>query len=279
MSYGGVDVTKLLGVMTTTQPESLILVPELLQLLVRAVSQGWPAPASLKFMAVGGAVVSALLLEEATALRLPVYQGYGLSECGSVVCLNTPGANRLGSAGKPLPHVRVRCDEHGQIHVRGSAMNGYLGAISESAPEEIATGDLGEIDDDGFLWIKGRLRNVFITSLGRNVSPEWIERELTHETYIRHALAIGEARPFPVALIAPARPDIDSGSIARAVARANTRLPDYARVRRWAVMPEPPTLNNGLLTANGRLRREHVLARFADIIDALYEVPAPAETA
>lgn len=279
MSYGGVDADRLLSVLREHEPESLILVPELLRLIVRTVQAGKSLPQTLKFIAVGGAVVSPSLLEEATDLGLPVYEGYGLSECASVVCLNTPGHTRIGSVGRPLPHTHVRTDANGQLLVRGATMCGYLGDRASWNPTEIATGDLGSIDEHGFVHVSGRLRNVFISSLGRNVSPEWIERELTHEPVIRHALVCGEAQPFAAALLAPARSDLDISVTRRAVDRANQRLPDYARVRRWALLPETPSLANGLLTSNGRLRRERVLERFGGVLDRLFssasELEAP----
>ena len=146
-------------------------------------------------------------------------------------------------------------------------MSGYLGDAHTQGPHEIATGDLAEIDADGYVYIRGRLRNLFITSFGRNVSPEWIERELAHEPAIRHALAIGEGHPDVRALVCPAKPELEQTAIERAVEHANERLPDYARVRHVVRMPEAPTLSNGLLTANGRLRRERVLERFGALLD------------
>jgi long-chain acyl-CoA synthetase len=267
MSYGALDPQRLLGSLKLHRPESLVLVPELLRVLVRAAQSGFVLPSSLKFIAVGGAPVAVSLLEEAAAAGLPVFEGYGLSECGSVVCLNTPQAKRLGSVGRALPHVSVTADKSGELRVSGWLMSGYLGDTLTEGPQEIATGDLGEIDADGYVYIRGRLRNIFITSFGRNVSPEWIERELAHEPAIRHALAVGEGQPEVRALVCPAKPEIEPNAIERAVEHANARLPDYARVRRFVCMPEAPTLSNGLLTANGRLRRERILERFGALLD------------
>ena len=266
MSYGALDPQRLLHSLSLHRPESLVLVPELLRLLVRAAQAGHALPDSLKFIAVGGAPVARSLLEEAAALRLPVFEGYGLSECGSVVCLNTTQAVRLGSVGRALPHVSLSRDVRGELHVSGWVMSGYLGDAHADGPQDIATGDLAEIDADGFVYIRGRLRNLFITSFGRNVSPEWIERELAHEPPIRHALALGEGCPDVRALVCPARREVDQTTIVHAVERANERLPDYARVRHVVRMPETPSLSNGLLTANGRLRRERVLERFGALL-------------
>lgn len=268
ISYSSLDAERMLYVLTRMRPQSLVLVPELLRVIVRATQSGYRPPTSLKFIAVGGAAVSRSLLDEARDVSLPVYEGYGLSECASVVCLSTPQHACSGSVGRPLPHARVRVDEHGQIHVRGAVMSGYLGEMSARAPIEIATGDLGEIDPHGFVYVRGRLRNVFITSMGRNVSPEWVERELSHESAIRHALVYGEARAAVCALVSPARADLDAVVVEHAVGRANLRLPDYAQVRSWLRMPEVPTVANGLLTSNGRLRRERVLERYGALLRA-----------
>lgn len=262
MSYGSLDHQKLLSTIARSQPQSLLLVPELLRLLVAAARAGFAVPKSLKFVAVGGAVVSNELLEEAAQAGIPVYEGYGLSECASVVCLNSPQAHRRGSVGRPLPHVKVRVGSGGQLFVAGAVMSGYLGDSRSHGLREIATGDIGEFDSDGFLYIRGRMRNLFITSMGRNVSPEWIERELTQQAGIRHAVAFGEAQPTVSALLSPSA-GMDDAAVESAVQLANRRLPDYARVHRWFCMPEPPTFENGLLTANGRLRRDRVLALHA----------------
>jgi long-subunit acyl-CoA synthetase (AMP-forming) len=272
MDYGGVDAASMLATISQCTPESLILVPELLRLLLVAIERGaWTPPASLKFIAVGGASVSRALLERASAVELPVYEGYGLSECGSVVSLNLPGSQRGGSVGRPLSHVRVRVDAGGQIHVRGAVMLGHLGG-SGMTGGEIATGDLGAIDQDGFLYIRGRRRNLFITSLGRNISPEWIESELSQEAGIAHACVFGEAQPYVIALISPLPGRVTADEIQRSVDAANARLPDYAQVRRWTLVPDGFSSANGTLTANGRLRRECIAERHHELIDSLYEI-------
>lgn len=269
--FGGVDAAALLACISRHEPESMILVPELLRLLVAGCERGWKAPASLKFVAVGGASVAPALLERAAVLGLPVFEGYGLSECASVVALNSPGSNRRGSAGRVLPHAQVRIDAQGQIHVRGSTMLGYLGQPDAAVSAgEVATGDLGEIDRDGYLYVRGRLKNLFITSFGRNVAPEWVERELLLDPAIGQAVALGEARPYAVALVVATRPDVSDAQLDAAIDAANARLPEYARVRRWARLRQPFTFADGSLTANGRVRREVVCARHSALIDSLY---------
>ena len=274
MSYAGPDAQRLLGCIAASRPQSLVLVPELLRLLVVAAEQGWRVPDSLQFVAVGGAPVSIELLERAERVRMPVYEGYGLSECASVVCLNTPQARRPGSVGRPLPHARLRIGEDGQVMVSGVTMLGYLGQAPRKAGEEWPTGDLGETDADGYLYVRGRLGNRYITSLGRNVAPEWVERELVQQAGIRHAMVHGEARPYAVALVEPVHDGVSDAEIEQGIAAANARLPEYAQVRRWVRAPELFTVQNGLLTSNGRLRRAAILERHGALLAPLYDEAA-----
>jgi long-subunit acyl-CoA synthetase (AMP-forming) len=264
------DARRLLNRIATARPDSLILVPELLRMLVTATDSGWTPPPSLRFIAVGGAPVAPGLLARATALGLPVYEGYGLSECASVLCLNTPEARREGTVGRPLPHVQLRVDERGELHVRGATMLGYVGEAPGASNAELATGDLGALDADGFVRVQGRLRNVYITSFGRNVSPEWLEREIAAEPGIGQVLVYGEARPYSVALIVPSDPMTDASVIDRSIATANLRLPGYAQVRRWARVPAKFTTKDGLATGNGRLRRDAIVRRYGLLLESLY---------
>lgn len=262
------DATTLLQCLDTYRPDSIILVPQLLAALVAALERGAPRPASLQLVAVGGGRVSAALLARADRLGLPVYEGYGLTECGSVVALNTPAARRVGSVGRPLPHAEVSIDARGEIHVAGATVSGYVGG--EHVPRRLATGDLGHFDADGFLFLHGRRKNVFITSFGRNVSPEWVEAELCDEPAIAQAAVFGEARPWNVAVVVPS-PGAREEQVRAAVEAANRRLPDYARVADWLVAAEPFTPQNGALTTNGRNRREAIWNRYRRELDALYD--------
>lgn len=267
MSYGRLNPDLLLTSISHARPESLILVPELLRVLVAAVDRGWTPPSTLKLIAVGGAVVSPELLEQAAAMDLPVYEGYGLSECASVVCLNTPGHARRGSVGKPLPHARVRVDATGEIHVSGVLMNGYLGERADMRAMEFATGDLGEIDAEGFVYVRGRRKNLFISSMGRNVCPEWIEGELTRNASIGHAVVFGEGLLHPIAILNPVGPQVADADLQQAVADANRNLPEYAQIHRWIRTTTPFTFEAGLLTANGRPRRDAIAARHRHLLD------------
>lgn len=269
----GLDVPTLIACLHRYRPESAILLPQLLLALVVAAEHGATLPDSLKFLAVGGGRVVPALLARAEALGLPVYEGYGLSECASVVCLNRPGASRMGSVGRPLPHARVTVID-GELFVEGVRCLGYLGedglppgTLSQNM---IATGDIGHIDADGYVHITGRKKHLFITSFGRNVSPEWVESELLQHATFAQAIVCGEAQPFNVAIVWPRRADLDDAALLEALREVNRGLPDYAQVRDFVRADAPFSFADGLLTSNGRPRRDAILARYRDAVDARY---------
>jgi len=240
---------------------SLVLVPELLRLLL-ALCTSTPTLAqqlkSLRFIAVGGGKVAPDLLKHARQLGLPVYEGYGLSECGSVVALNSPDGDKPGSVGRPLPHCQVTIASDGEVMVSGCAMLGYLGS-NELTPKQIATGDLGHLDEEGYLHITGRKKNVQITAFGRNFSPEWVEAEAQLCPAIARIVVFGDGQPANVALIQPLPGQ--EAELPRQIAGLNQRLPDYARLHHWL----PVTLDQhpGLLTANVRPRRNEIYQHFS----------------
>lgn len=259
MGASALDVARMVNVLTGRCASTTILLPQMLQALVEVIESGVAAAPALRFAAVGGARVSPRLLERAARAGLAVYQGYGLSECGSVVAMNTEAANRPGSVGRPLPHLRLTVSPSGEIQVGGATMLGYCGStFRHSGP--IATGDLGFLDTQGCLYLTGRRKNVFITSFGRNVSPEWVEAELTACPGIRQAAVFGEARPWNVALIVSPLAESEAGRAAldQALARANRELPDYAQVRRWIAADAPFAAHNGLATPRPALPASHL---------------------
>ncbi len=259
----GFDAFALRGVIERERPHSLILVPELLKSLL-AGGQG--DYASLRFVAVGGARCDAALITSARRLGLPVYEGYGLTECGSVVSLNHPGADKAGTVGQALPHVRVAVDATREIRIGGAAFLGYLDGGAK--PETFATGDLGHLDHAGFLHLSGRRKNLLVTAFGRNVAPEWVEAALTAQPEIVQAVAFGDARPWLAAVLV-ALPGVDATALARAVARANAGLPDYAQVGDW-IVAAPFTPGNAQATGNGRPIRAAIATCYGDAIAALY---------
>jgi long-subunit acyl-CoA synthetase (AMP-forming) len=238
------------------QPTTAILVPQLLKLFI-GLAATQRLPESFRFIAVGGAPVAASQLAQAQSLGLPVYQGYGMSEAASVVAMNGPLDDRPGSVGKLLPHCGLRIADDGEVLLSGTGFSGYLHEQNESTEAWYATGDLGFLDEDGYLFIDGRKREVIISAYGRNVSPEWVESELLAEASIAQAVVFGNDRPCLSAVIVGSG-DVDAESIQQAVSRVNSRLPDYARVQEFELAEQPFRLAAGELTANGRPRRGRI---------------------
>ncbi|WP_323815234.1 AMP-binding protein [Cellvibrio sp. NN19] len=268
MGSSQLSLPTLLQALHHYQPNSLIVLPQILQGFVAASAQGFALPASLKFIAVGGARTPVTLIEQARTMGIAVYEGYGLSECASVVSLNAPGAEKIGSVGRALNHVEIKIDA-GIIKVRGNVFSGYLGQ-STTQDEWLDTGDMGYIDDEGFIFITGRKKNLLISSYGRNISPEWIESELSLCRSIAQVMVIGDSQPFCSAIIVPASAQITAEHIMQDIRTINQRLPDYARVQKFIVAAEAFTPANQLLTDNGRLRRAAILGQYLGAIAAIY---------
>ncbi len=267
----GLNIATMMEALNASRATTTVLTPELLNALVSAVEAGYTKPPYLRFVAVGGASVSPQLLNRAAGIDLPVYEGYGLSECASVVALNTPHNNKIGSVGKPLPHVTIRFGGYGEILVKGACLLGYVGDVSnDQTTQYFPTGDIGYLDDDGYLYITARKKNQFITSFGRNVAPEWVERELTMSPFIAQAAVFGEAKPWNVAIIVPAK-NATPAEIDIAIAQTNQLLPDYARVSQWILADAPFSPQNNQLTANGRLRRIAIWQQYQERIDEIYK--------
>jgi long-chain acyl-CoA synthetase len=259
------DIARLACAVAGQGATSLILPPELLRaLLMVMVFTGARFP-QLNFVAVGGSKVAPGLLSQAAGVGLPVYEGYGLSECASVVALNTPSSCKVGSVGRPLRHLSVQIAADGEIIVGSRPFLGYANGAAREGP--VRTGDLGRLDAEGFLHIDGRRTNTIITTFGRNVAPEWVESELLAQPEIRQALVFGDGQAELGALIVPLTPTMAEEAVARAIDRANQALPAYARVGRWRLRgPFDPAA--GELTANGRPRRAAILNSHPDFITA-----------
>ncbi len=260
------DIHALTHCMDYYQPESVILLPQLLSALVVAAQQGWQPPSSLKFAAVGGARVAPGLIQEARRLDIPAYEGYGLSECGSVVALNTHERDLPGSVGRVLPHCEVSIEE-GEIMVTGSCHLGYLNEPGGWYSPRIATGDLGTLDEEGWLFVDGRRKNLLISSFGRNISPEWVESALNARPLLSHCVVMGDGEPYLTALLS-APESVSDQDIRHWVEQVNQQLPDYARVKKWQRLK--PESWQGLLTANGRPRRQKVSENLSAVIEHLY---------
>jgi long-chain acyl-CoA synthetase len=207
------------------------------------------------------------------ALGIPVMQGYGQTEAGPVVSANPPGAIRIDTVGLPLPNVEVRIAEDGEILVRGELMmQGYWNnqAATEAAIVDgwLHTGDVGTLDEDGYLRITDRKREIIKTTGGDMVSPARVEGLLTQHSAIAQAVVAGDGRAHIVALLVPAD-GASEKELAQAVEDTNRALTVTERIRRWRAVPAF-TIENGLLTSTQKIRRPIVLREHAEAIEAMY---------
>ncbi len=248
-----VDPAPLARSLASHRAQVAIFVPAVLQALIEYLEHTGLRLPALRFAGVGGAPVPGTLLARARACGLPVFEGYGLTEAASVVSLNRPGACRAGSVGRPLDHLDVSIAPDGEILVGGLSGASEPGR-QHAATSTLATGDLGHVDEQGFLFVHGRKCRVIVTAHGRNVSPEWVERMLQAQPSIARAAVVGHGHPHLGAVIQPAGQD--SNGVAAAVEAVNAGLPDYARIATWALARRPFGLGTGELTASGEPRRD-----------------------
>ncbi|WP_100656826.1 AMP-binding protein [Alteromonas flava] len=266
----------LLECIETNQPNTLILVPELLQVLVRAAGHGWQPPKTLQFVAVGGSRVAPTLIQRARAIGIPVVQGYGLSECASVVSLCAPDDD-VSSVGQILPHLSARL-ENSELVVSGNTFLGYLEQPDSWHQHEVHTGDVAQLKGNQ-LAIIGRRKNTLINSLGRNISPEWVEAEILATGLFFQAVVVGDAMPFCTAILVPARRDLSAAHIDQVIAMVNQGLPDYARVYHPIIQFNPMQPEEGLYTQNMRPRRAAIYQHFKQQIQRVYASTSTVEQA
>ncbi|PVZ65399.1 AMP-binding protein [Pelagibaculum spongiae] len=279
----------LLASISQAQPHSIILLPQLLGLLLQAHSKlndkshtPWKLPDSLQFMAIGGAKTPVTWLDAAQQLNWPVFEGYGLSEAGSVVCLNQPQQKKNGTVGQALSHVKLSVADDGELLLKGHYAQHYLiqnptqsltqDSQLQSTDQQdgwLKTGDIASIDSQGFISIEGRKSNLLITQLGRNISPEWPESLLNAQSSIAQAMVIGDHQPFLAGLIV-AFADASPQQLQLAIDQVNQQLPDYAKIQQWLIVA-PFSIGNGQLTDNGRLKRAAINHQHAELIEALYQ--------
>jgi long-chain acyl-CoA synthetase len=258
----------------------------------------------LRYAISGGAAMSVEVGEFIDALGIPVYEGYGLSETSPIVSANHPGVRRLGSVGKPIPGVRVELEpvdtedrSSGEIVVYGHCvMQGYHGLPEENArvftpSGGFRTGDIGRFDEDGFLYITGRVKEQYKLENGKYVVPTPIEEHLKLSPFIVNAMVYGHNRPFNVALIVPdlealrqwadhegiaaegealLRDERARAKISDEIAAHSAAVKGYERIRDFVLLGEDFTPENGLLTPTLKVKRRDVLDRYGGDIAALY---------
>ena len=237
------------------RPDSLILTPQLLALFCLLGENDAIDPGCLKFVAVGGARVGESLMRRARRARIPAYEGYGLTEFGSVAILNTPRNDRIGSVGKPLPGVSVRLAADGEICLSTSLPRSDRDGLERQQTISLETGDFGSIDSDGFIYVHGRKSNLIVLASGRNVAPEWVETELNNSPLLAQSFVFSETGAALSALLVAAGAGIADSDLEAEIDAINQGLPAYARIKKWHRMPYPFSQDNQMLTVNGRLRR------------------------
>ena len=267
----GLDPLKLQATFNRVRPDSLIVTPQLLDVLCLLVEGAALTPDCLRFVAVGGARVAPKLLQRARGLGIPGYEGYGLTEFASVATLNTPQDDRIGSVGKPLPGVTVTIAEDGEICLESHSDTSAAETI-RSQRIFVRSGDYGRIDRDGFVYVHGRKSNLIVLASGRNVSPEWIESDLDASPLVRQSYVFSESGDRLSALLATQASDDE---IEIEITRINDALPAYARVADWHRLAAPFSREQQTLTANGRLRRQQIRRRLPELLAFRQTVTPP----
>ncbi len=252
----------------------------------------------LRIIASGGAPLNAKVAKVFYVLGFNILEGYGLTETSPVLCLNTVEENRLGTVGKPIDGVEVKCGENDEILVRGpNVMTGYLNKPDETArviDKEgwLRTGDQGRFDKHGNLVITGRIKEMIITSYGKNIAVGPIEANIARSRHISQVMLCGDKRKYIVALVVPDRsavenlrgetmPQTDDYAqllktdevkqlIKQEIDNATQDLPSYEKVKAFTLIPEEFTVENRMLTPTLKLRRNVIMARYGIEIESMY---------
>jgi long-chain acyl-CoA synthetase len=286
--------------LTTTDAVAFALADRLVLAKVRARTGG-----RVRYAISGAAALAPEVAEFVDSVGMAVYEGYGLTEASPIVSANTPAARRIGSVGRPIEGVRIVIapavlddPKRGEIIVYGpNVARGYHGRPEETGavfgPDRgLRTGDLGYVDDDGFLFIAGRIKEQYKLENGKYVIPSPLEEKLKLSPLIANTMIVGENKPFNVALVVPdlgavenwaASERIDGRALAellgdpRLIARVREEIDrlsadfkGYEKVGRFVLLGEDFTLQNGLMTPSLKLRRAAVLDRWGAEIERLY---------
>jgi long-chain acyl-CoA synthetase len=233
----------------------------------------------------GGAPLSREVAEFFHAIDVLILEGYGLSEITTAATVNREGDYKFGTVGKALPGVELQIAEDGEILIRSDTVfAGYYRdpeATAQVLDDEgfVHTGDVGHLDEDGFLVITDRKKDIIVTAGGKNVSPQNLENDLKAHLVVSQALVVGDRRPYIGALIT-VDPSV-SGDVAEAVGRAVENVNDgrsrYEQIKRYRILPRDFTIEDGELTPTLKLRRKIALEHFAEDVEALYAAE-PVET-
>ncbi len=246
----------------------------------------------LEHMVAGGASLEPSTADFFTGIGVEIIGAYGLTEASSTVSMSAPHANRAGAVGRPVPGTTVAIADDGEILVRGpQVFPGYWPDGGHPAENWLATGDLGRLDEDGFLFITGRRKEIIVTSGGKNVAPAPLEDRVRLHALVSNCMLVGEGRPYVTALItvdpvvlarwaAEQGVDLSGGvptddarllaELSAGVEAANRLVSRAESIRRFAVLAEDFSMEKGQLTASLRLRRAAIEADFDAVIASLY---------
>lgn len=251
----------------------------------------------IRYNVSGGAPLGAWLGHFYRGAGITVLEGYGLTETTAPSTVNTPDQIKIGTVGRPLPGVSVRVAESGEVQIKGPhVLRGYWGDEAATAAAFadgwFCTGDLGELDDNGFLQITGRNKEILVTAGGKNVAPAVLEDRLRGHALVSHTIVVGDGRPFIAALVTldaemlptwlsnNGRPQLsveqaaqDTAVLAelqRAVDHANEAVSKAESIRKFRVLAHDLTEEAGYVTPSLKLKRAAVMADFADDVNALY---------
>jgi long-chain acyl-CoA synthetase len=236
---------------------------------------------NLRFAVTGAAPVDPEMLEFFDACGVLILEGYGATETSAVAAANMPDDFRFGTVGKAVPGTEIKIAEdrddegRGEILIKGPHVFGGYHGLEEETDESFdgewfKTGDLGTMDDDGFLTIAGRTKELIVTSSGKNITPTNIEEKLERHSAVSQAVVVGDDRPYLVALI-----ETDDGAgedeVQEAVDQANADLAKIEQVKKFAILDRELSQDEGELTPTLKLKREVVHDHFSEEIDGLYD--------
>src|SRR4051794_12031789 len=237
---------------------------------------------NLRFALTGAAPVAKEMLEFFDACGVLILEGYGATETSAIATANTEDDFRFGTVGKALPGSEIRIsddtddDGAGEIFIRGPhVFQGYHGLEEETNDsfddDWFKTGDLGALDDDGFLTIKGRTKEIIVTSSGKNITPTNIEKKIADASGIAQAVVYGDDRPYLVALVELEDDSLGEDDVQKAIDSANSDLAKIEQVKKFKILDRELSQDEGELTPTMKIKREKVYENFSEEIDSLYE--------
>ena len=253
---------------------------------------------NIEYLTCGAAPISTELLEFYYAIGLPIYEGYGLTETSSPITLNLPDKHRIGTVGPALPGSQVKIAEDGEVLLKGpSVFQEYYNnpeATSDSFTEDgwFMSGDIGELDSEGFLRITDRKKYLIITAAGKNIAPAPLEQQLLQHPLIGQVVVHGDQRKYlsalltldPEALAVWAEQNGKAGKSSAELASdaaiqsevnafvesVNSKVARYETIKKFTILPEEFSIDNGYLTPSMKIKRKAIEADFVDTLDSMY---------